>query len=112
MWDMLPVDVDTTKADYGLLVLAKDDTALFTVTKQNDKFVWTKADKKIVGMEDTAENRYVLLVTAPVEVDAMVALWCCRVWQHSAINTPVVDDGMEGGMHTKLLYITKILISD
>lgn len=62
-------------------------------------FQWTDADGNAVAIEDEGEGQHRLIVTAALHrdtVDVLVALWCCRLWQHSADNQEPVHEGMAG----------------
>ncbi|OAA54307.1 hypothetical protein SPI_08926 [Niveomyces insectorum RCEF 264] len=49
--------------------------------------------------EDEGEGQQRLVVTATLrrtQLDALVALWCCRIWETSAELEPRLHEGMEG----------------
>ncbi|OBT70272.1 hypothetical protein VE03_00006 [Pseudogymnoascus sp. 23342-1-I1] len=52
---------------------------------------WTDGDGRDVAIEYDEEREHRLLVTASLQretLDALVALWCCRVWQLSVDQKP------------------------
>lgn len=52
---------------------------------------WTDSDGRDVAMEYDSDRENRLLVTASLQgemLDALVALWCCRVWQQSVNQQP------------------------
>lgn len=76
---------------------------VFSVTEKQGEFEWTGTDNALVAteyVEDDTCKLYVKKTLPREEVDALVALWCCRVWRHSATTNPAVDHGMEGGKYT------------
>lgn len=102
-WNVVPVSVSTSSTAYGLPVFVKDAATLFSVTEKQGDFEWTGTDNALVAteyVEDETCKLYVKKTLPREEVDALVALWCCRVWRHSATTNPAVDHGMEGGKYT------------
>lgn len=100
-WRVLPVDLSgkNSKNDYGLPTFLKDAKPVFEVNHNKVGYEWTDGEGKAVAVEDEGENMHRLIVTASLPrttLDALVALWCCRMWQYSADNTEGIYEGMSG----------------
>ncbi|KAK3943803.1 hypothetical protein QBC46DRAFT_338148 [Diplogelasinospora grovesii] len=56
--------------------------------------------KGAIAVEDEGEDQHRLIVTASLKretMDALVALWCCRIWEYEVRhNTEKIHEGMEG----------------
>lgn len=100
-WKALPLDVSGKNTDYGLSKYLNDGAAVFQFAKKEHTYEWMDENGNSVAVEDTAEHCPQLLVTAELQrdvLDALVGLWCCRLWQQSADNTEPVNGGkMEEG---------------
>jgi hypothetical protein len=54
----------------------------------------------VVAIEDYGDGQYRFIITASlhrVTIDAIVALWCCRIWQQPAEHAESLDKVMDGG---------------
>lgn len=101
-WRVLPVDRSgkNSKKGFGLPTFVKDAKPVFEVTHKAVGYEWTDGEGKPVAVEDEGEDTHRLIVTASLPrktLDALVALWCCRMWQYSADNTEPIHEGMQGG---------------
>lgn len=90
-WKALPVDTTGKSSKYNFTAFTKNKDAkpLFEVRLKNGRYEWTDAEGNALAVEDGGEEQQRLLVTASLQretVDALVALWCCRLWRHSAEN--------------------------
>ncbi|KAH8756283.1 hypothetical protein F5883DRAFT_649441 [Diaporthe sp. PMI_573] len=99
-WKALPVDLSGkhSKNDYGLPTFVKNAEPLFEINHKEAGYEWTDGEGKAVAVEDEGEDTHRLIVTASLPrktLDALVALWCCRMWQHSADNTESIYGGRE-----------------
>ena len=53
--------------------------------------------------EGGQHHRLVVSASLPCyAMDALVALWCCRLWEDSAEHAARVHEGMEGSMFSRL----------
>jgi hypothetical protein len=105
-WKALPVDLSGkhSKNDYGLPTFVKNAEPLFEINHKEAVYEWTDGEGKAVAVEDEGEDTHRLIVTASLPrktLDALVALWCCRMWQHSADNTESIYGGREACKHTQ-----------
>lgn len=102
-WGILPVDRSgkNSKNGYGLPTFLKDATPVFEVHhKKEVGYEWTDGEGKAVAVEDEGDDTHRLIVTASLPrktLDALVALWCCRMWQYSADHTDNIYSGVEEG---------------
>ncbi|OIW34886.1 hypothetical protein CONLIGDRAFT_688902 [Coniochaeta ligniaria NRRL 30616] len=82
-WTALPVDMKGW-AELDRPPFVADTAPVFEAHQRQGACKWTDGDGHDVAMEYDQERR--LLVTASLQretLDALVALWCCRVWQQS-----------------------------
>ncbi|KAJ0114095.1 hypothetical protein J7T55_007929 [Diaporthe amygdali] len=103
-WRVLPVDRSgkNSKHEYGLPTFIKDAKPVFEINHRKACYEWTDAEGTAVAVEDEGEGTHRLIVTASLPrktMDALVALWCCRMWQYSADNTEKIHEGFGGGKH-------------
>jgi hypothetical protein len=78
----------------------KDAKPLFEISFKNNIYEWTDGDGNTVAVEDEGDDQHRLIVSVSLlreTLDALVALWCCRVWQYNADHREKIDEGMEGG---------------
>lgn len=97
-WRALPVDTTGKSSKYNFPAFVKDAKPLFEARMKHDKCEWTDSEGNAIAVEDEGEGQHRLLVTACLHrdtVDALVALWCCRLWQHSAENEEPLSSGMD-----------------
>lgn len=99
-WRVLPVDMSGKKSkhDYGLPTFIKDAEPVFEINFKKAGYEWTDGEGKAVAVEDEGDDTHRLIVTASLPrktLDALVALWCCRMWQHSADNTESIYPGLQ-----------------
>jgi len=84
-WTALPVDMKGwTELDRPPFVA--DAGAVFEAQLRQGGCKWVDGDGRDVAMEYDSDRERRLLVTASLQretLDALVALWCCRVWQGS-----------------------------
>lgn len=68
--------------------LAEHKSPLFALRRAKDRSQWVAADgDETIAIEDAADEqrRLILMKAIPrKEVDALVALWCCSIWQDAA----------------------------
>ncbi|KAL1863905.1 hypothetical protein Daus18300_008054 [Diaporthe australafricana] len=100
-WRVLPVDLSgkNSKHAYGLPTFYKNAEPIFEINNRKVGYEWTDGEGKAVAVEDEGEDTHRLIVTASLPrttMDALVALWCCRMWQYSADNKAPVHEGVEG----------------
>lgn len=114
-WTALPIDISGKNSSYGLPQYLKHSQPLFKVQTEKDKYKWTNGDGSVVAIEDEDEDRHRLIVTVSLHhesLDALVALWCCRVWQYSAEHAESLQEGSEGSMFPPhqyyYLFVTNI----
>lgn len=105
-WRVLSVDLTgkNSKYDYGLPTFITDAKPVFEINHKKAGYEWTDGEGKAVAVEDEGEDTHRLIVTASLPrntLDALVALWCCRMWQYSADNTQGIHHGMEGRKCTR-----------
>ncbi|KAI1283282.1 hypothetical protein F5Y07DRAFT_149786 [Xylaria sp. FL0933] len=95
----LPVDVAGRDNKLGLPGFISDAQPLFELHRRDDRWKWADKDGNAVAIEDESDDMHRLLLTATlprVMVDALVALWCCRLWEYSAEHTEDVQRGIDG----------------
>ncbi|KAI1358098.1 hypothetical protein F5Y08DRAFT_322665 [Xylaria arbuscula] len=96
---VLPVDVTGKGNSYGMPEFIKDAQPIFELHKREERWEWEDKNGNAVAVEDEGEDTHRLIVTAPLlreTVDALVALWCLRLWQYSADHAEQVHEGMDG----------------
>lgn len=66
-------------------------TPLFTLQRNKDRSQWVSArEDETVAIEDRADTQQRLILTMAMprkDVDTLVALWCCSIWQTVAART-------------------------
>ncbi|KAJ6786282.1 hypothetical protein PWT90_00822 [Aphanocladium album] len=82
---------------------------LFTLRREGDRSHWLLADgdETVVAIEDAADNQHRLIFIKAItrrEVDALVALWCCRIWQAAAVKAEVARAEVEGTVPPSIPY--------
>ncbi|KAI1270306.1 hypothetical protein F5Y18DRAFT_9711 [Xylariaceae sp. FL1019] len=85
-----PVDTAGSVENGGLAAFVKDAEPVFKLAKRNSRWEWNDRGDGAIAFEDEGDDTHRLIVTASmprVEVDALVALWCCRLWEFSADST-------------------------
>lgn len=102
-WEALPLTRSSRDADKA--AFEEDGQPLFEVSKQGEdgRFEWTDARTgsavAFEEVEDDGGKEPKMVVTAELErikLDALVALWCCRVWERSAEGQPKIHEGVNG----------------
>lgn len=72
---------------------------LFRLQRKADKSEWISVnDETTVAVEDTEDNEQRLIFMRALprrEVDALVALWCCRIWQDAAVRAETARNDEE-----------------
>lgn len=102
-WKALPVDPTGKSSRYKLPAFRKDASTIFEIRRKNGRYEWTNPNGDAIAFEDGGEDQHRLIVTTPLPretVDALVALWCSRLWQYSAENEEPIYSGMDGGKFT------------
>jgi hypothetical protein len=99
---VLPIDMSgKTNGVRGLPLFNKEAKPLFQIQPTGDrKSEWTDGDGNAIAVEDWSEDQHKLIITASLHrdtIDALVALWCARIWQYSDEHTERIHEGMEGG---------------
>ncbi|KAK3935256.1 hypothetical protein QBC46DRAFT_54906 [Diplogelasinospora grovesii] len=84
-WKALPVEVSG-----NLRPSFKDGSPLFNISQRGDdgrRYEWADAVGKPIAVQEVeGEDQHRLVVTVTLQrelMDALIALWCCRVWQSS-----------------------------
>lgn len=74
--------------------------ALFELYRKDNKSEWKwQKDGITVAVEDCAdsEHRLIFMKALPrMDVDALVAIWCCRIWQEAAVRAEAERSKAEG----------------
>lgn len=99
-WKSLPVDVTGKNSMFALPQFIKDEKPMFETRLKGDRYEWTDGEGNAIAVEDMADDQHRLIITAPMPrytMDALVAMWCCRLWEYSAAHAPKIHEGMEGG---------------
>ncbi|OIW28711.1 hypothetical protein CONLIGDRAFT_670485 [Coniochaeta ligniaria NRRL 30616] len=84
-WTALPVDMKGW-AELDRPPFVADTAPVFEAHHRQGACKWVDGDGRDVAMEYDSDQEHRLLVTASMQRetrDALVALWCCRVWQQS-----------------------------
>lgn len=106
---VVPIEMSKGGSNYGLPTFKKDAKPLFQIQPKENGAEWMDGDGKAIAVEDRSdEGQHKLIITASLHretVDALVALWCGRVWQYSAENKEALHEGMEGGKFRERSYI-------
>jgi len=99
--EVLPIDMSNVQNNWGIPKFRKDGNPLFRILEQKDGTnAWLDGDKKQLAVEERSEGRHKLIIKEPLRretVDAMVALWCGRIWQFTDEHAEPIHEGMEGG---------------
>lgn len=99
-WKALPVDPTGKSSKWNLASFVKDGTPVFELKQKNGRYEWVDGQGKHIAVEDEGEDQHRLVVTASLPqqtVDALIALWCCRLWQYSAEHQDSLYEGVDGG---------------
>ncbi|KAI1490879.1 hypothetical protein F5X96DRAFT_669233 [Biscogniauxia mediterranea] len=65
----------------------EDGNVLFEIRQKSKKYEWVDFNGRLVAVEDGEDEQYRLVVTVALEqetLDALVAMWCLRIWHDSA----------------------------
>lgn len=104
----LPIDVSGKNSTYASLPsFIKEAKPFFQIQQKNGKIKWTDGDGNAVAVEDESAGQFKLVVTASLRrdsMDALVALWCVRIWKDSAEHAEKLNGGMEGGTSSLLRH--------
>jgi len=77
---------------------SKNTKPVFQIQQKDGKSTWKDGDNRVIATEDLdGEDQHKLIITVSLHqeiVDALVALWCALIWQHSNQN---IDEGLDGG---------------
>lgn len=100
-WRVLPVDLSgkNSKHDYGLPTFGRDAKSVFEIRRTKVGYEWMDGEGQALAVEDEGDDTHRLVVTASLPrktLDALVAMWCCRLWQYSADNTESIYKGLQG----------------
>lgn len=106
-WKALPVDISGKSSKANLTAYAKVGKPLFEVRLKNGAYEWADAEGNAIAVGDEGEEQQRLLVTVELQretVDALVALWYCRLWQYSAENEAPLYSGSDYGKRSRCYY--------
>lgn len=84
-WTALPVDLKGW-AEMQRPPFVADATPIMEAYRRQGACKWIDGEGHDVAVEYDSDQEHRLLVTASLQretLDALVALWCCRVWQES-----------------------------
>ncbi|SPO01768.1 uncharacterized protein DNG_04441 [Cephalotrichum gorgonifer] len=98
-WRALPVDITGKASKYNFPAFVKDAKPLFEIREKKGRYEWSDSEGNAIAVEDDGEGQRRLLVTASLQrdtMDALVALWCCRLWQYNAEHQEPLYSGMDG----------------
>ena len=99
-WKACPMDLSGKSSKYNRPAFLKGGKHLFEVRRKDGRYEWADAEGRAIAVEDQGEEQHRLLVTASLRrdvVDALVALWCCRLWQYSAEHQEPLYTGADAG---------------
>lgn len=107
-WQALPVKIQAATGHYGEPAYEDGGKPLFEVAKGSGKqggsgLEWKDGETgETLAVEDCSkeENEFRLITMKAMDrktLDAIVGLWCCRLWDESARSHAPVDDKGEGG---------------
>ena len=71
-------------------------------------WVWTDGNGKEVAVEDRSDH-YKLKFTVSLHrgtIDALVALWCGRIWEYSDENATPLEGGLDRGTFSGVYFLT------
>jgi len=98
--DLKIVPMETVPSQKALR-FKKDATPLFRIQPGEDgKHLWVDENGKPVAIEESVDEVHKLIITVSLPrkmVDAMVGLWCGRIWESSDEKLKPLHEGMEGG---------------
>lgn len=117
-WRVLPAQMQTQHGEPTYK--DKKATPLFQVKKDGSGsgYEWTDAEGRTLAVEERSgggknkgeedgEEVYRLVMSRAMErdlLDALVAMWCCRVWEEAAEGQPEVYTGMQKGTYPFTLF--------
>ena len=101
---VVPIDLSAKKCatNNGLTSFDKDVEPMFLIQPKaggGNMWVWTDGNGKEVAVEDRSDH-YKLKFTVSLHrgtIDALVALWCGRIWEHSDENATPLEGGLDRG---------------
>lgn len=96
----LPVTISSQHDTYGLATFTRGANPIFELD-QRQGYEWidsSNGNNAVIAIQDNGEDQHRLIVTASLSryvVDALVVLWCCQIFQHSADNVqqPIKQSG-------------------
>lgn len=104
-WIVAEIGTKAAK-DYGIPDFIQDGRLLADVVVEDGITCWIDGEGNTMATEDHTEGQHTITVTKELPqstVDALVAVWCCRMWQYSAKHTPKLDGGVEGCKLTRMI---------
>jgi len=106
------IDIVNGLRTYG--TFSKDASTLFLIEPRKDnKDVWTDCNGKVLAMQDWSDDQHKLIITVSLHcetVDALVALWCGRIWQYSERDHAAKCTGMNTGIIPRFQLISSLLM--
>jgi hypothetical protein len=98
---VLPLDMSGDKIGFGLPSFLTDTGPIFHIQIRSDgTSIWKDKDNAMIAVQHLIEGQHKLITTTSLPrqtVDALVALWCGRVWQYSDESTTPLHEGLNGG---------------
>lgn len=98
---VLPIDISGKHSEFrSLPSFEKGAEPLFHIQLKDDGAnVWTDGNSKVMAVEERSESHHKLTITTSLHqetVDALVALWCGRIWQYSDEHAKPLYEGLDG----------------
>ena len=94
---VIPIDLSNNRP-----TLPSEMGPPFLIQRGKDgKDVWKDRDGKVLAVEDWSDKSHKLIITTSLHretIDALVALWCGRIWQNSEENAEPLYKGLDAGM--------------
>ena len=98
-----PVDLAAWKANCGGQGFVPGANALFSIDERSGRTVWSNSSGKAIAIEESSAKAHRFITTSALDretVDAVLALWCGRIWQQSIAHAEPVHQGVkEHGMY-------------
>lgn len=100
-WKALPVDISGKSNQLKSPQFIKDSLPSFIISNKGDVLEWQDTNGIIVAHQHLQKDQHQLDVQVALKqntLDALVALWCCHVWEFSMTNQPEIYKGLDKGM--------------
>ncbi|KAF6802571.1 hypothetical protein CSOJ01_11486 [Colletotrichum sojae] len=93
----VPVDARSNTSKYGIPNFVRDGAPVFSLGRNR----WVDGQGvPVASMHEAADGQHSLVVTVALpraQLDLLVALWCCKVWESEVAKGRTMNKGIDKG---------------